>query len=445
MRPGAPPVSANAGLLTRGWGWLRLVGPQLEGWRLVVVQELLVGTVASMVTAPLVAWVFGRVSLVAPLANLVASPVVAVLQPTLFLALLLAPLRGLAHWVADAAAAPLLLLDRIATAASHVPYAALEVAPGLLTACCMGVLAGALVVATARRRVLPPLLVGAAAMVVAVWAPVLQRGPGQLEVHVVDVGQGDALALRTPRGRWVLVDAGRIWKGGDAGRRTVVPYVRRRGGDVALFVLSHPDADHVGGAPSVLDALRPARWWDPGFVHSSDVYRAALEVAHRHGIPWRRAQTGDSLLLDGVVVRVLGPDSSWVASGTSANDASTILMVQHGRLRILLTGDAEAAQERWLVDRWGDALSATVLKVGHHGSRTSSTRALLDAVRPAVALVSVGAGNRYGHPAPEVLDALTGRGIEVLRTDRDGDVVLRSDGRTLSLETRFDRWTRPIP
>jgi competence protein ComEC len=429
----------------RAFRALRLAGPRLEGWRLAVVQELLIGTVASVVTAPLVAWAFGRVSLVAPLANVVASPIVALLQPTLFLALLLAPVRVVAHWVADASVLPLVLLDRVARVASAVPFAALDVAPGVLTAVCMGVLAGALVVATAQRRVMPPLLVGGAALVVAVWAPALSRGPGVLELHMVDVGQGDALALRTPRGRWVLVDAGRLWTGGDAGRRTVVPYVRRRGGEVALFVLTHPDADHVGGAPSVLEALRPARWWDPGFVHTSDVYRQALDVARRRDIPWRRAQAGDSLQLDGVLVRVLGPDSAWLASQSSANDASAVLMVQHGQLRFLLTGDAEAAEEAWLVERWGDALAATVLKVGHHGSRTSSTSPLLDAVRPQLALVSVGADNRYGHPAPEVLDALAQRGVEVLRTDRDGHIVLRSDGRTLSIETRFARWTRPVP
>jgi competence protein ComEC len=350
-----------------------------------------------------------------------------------------------ARWVADAATAPLVLLDQIARIASEVPMAALDVAPGVFTALCMGVLTGALVVATARRRVLPPLLVGVAALVVALWVPALARGPGLLELHMVDVGQGDALALRTPRGRWVLIDAGRVWTGGDAGRRAVVPYVRRRGGEVALFVLTHPDADHVGGAPSVLEALRPDRWWDPGFVHTSDVYREALAVARRHAIPWRRAEAGDSLHIDGVLLTVLGPDSAWLASQRSANDASAVLMVQHGRLRFLLTGDAEAAEEAWLVDRWGDALAATVLKVGHHGSRTSSTPALLDAVRPQVALVSVGAGNRYGHPAPEVLDALAARGVELLRTDRDGDIILRSDGRTLALETRFARWTRDVP
>jgi competence protein ComEC len=441
VRPASATGSAAGRLAWR----LRLSGPRLSGWRLVVVQELAVGTIASIVSAPLVAWAFGRVSLVAPLANLVAAPVVTLLQPTLFLALVLAPAPAVARWVADASVWPLLLLDRIALVASEVPFAALEVAPGVVTSLCMGVLVGALVVATARRRIGPPLLVGAAAVVVAIWAPVLDPGPGQLELHMLDVGQGDALALRTPRGRWVLVDAGRTWTGGDAGRRAVVPYVRRRGGEVALFVLSHPDADHVGGAPSVLDALRPARWWDPGFVHTSDVYREALAVARRHAIPWRRAQAGDSVRIDGVLLRVLGPDSSWTAAQSSANDASAVLLVQHGRVRFLLTGDAEAAQEAWLVERWGAALEATVLKVGHHGSRTSSTPAFLDAVRPQVALISVGAGNRYGHPAPPVVEALGERGVELLRTDRDGAVVLRTDGRSLTLETQHARWTRPVP
>jgi competence protein ComEC len=443
-RPVAPDLPrGDTGWLAAGWRRLRAEGPQLDGWRRAVVQELVISTMASVVTAPLVAWAFGRVSLVAPLANLIASPLVSLLQPTLFLALVLAPLPSLARFVADASRVPLAVLDHVASAAAAVPLAALDVAPGRLTAVCMGLLAATLVLATARRRPGPPLLVGGCAVVVAVWAPALRPGPGVLELHVLDVGQGDALALRTPRGHWVLVDAGRVWTGGDAGRRTVVPYVRRRGGEVALFVLSHPDADHVGGAPSVLEALRPARWWDPGFVHTSNVYHEALAVAARRAIPWRRAQAGDSLRLDGVLFRVLGPDSAWTASQRSANDASTVLLVEHGAVRLLLTGDAEAAQEAWLVDAWGDGLAATVLKLGHHGSRTSSTPAFLDAVQPRVALVSVGAGNRYGHPAPEVLEALRARGVDILRTDRDGPLVLRSDGRALDLETRHTRWRLP--
>ncbi len=441
----ATPVPVGLGAMGQLFHELRRVGPRLAGWRLLIVRELSVGVMASLITAPLVAWAFGRVSLVAPLTNIVAAPIVSFLQPTLFLALVLAPFGPLGRWVADSATVPLVALDIIARTASDLPFAALEVAPGRLTAVCMGVLMASLVVATARRRVLPPLLVGAGALVVSLWAPALWRGPGTLELHVVDVGQGDALAIRTPRGRWILVDAGRVWEGGDAGRRTVIPYVRRRGGEVALFVLTHPDADHVGGAPSVLDGLRPARWWDPGFVHGSDVYARSLEVARQRDIPWRRAQAGDSLWIDGVLLRVLAPDPAWMTTHDNANDASIVLMLQHGQVRMLLTGDAEAAEEAWLVDRWGDALSAQVLKVGHHGSRTSSTDALLDAVHPELALISVGADNRYGHPAPDVMARLRGRGIEVLRTDRDGAIVVRSDGRRISLETRHTAWTHEGP
>lgn len=415
---------------------------ELRGWRWMLLRECMTGVVATAVTAPLIAWTFGRVSLVAPLSNIVAGPVVAFVQPALFLAIVLSPWHGGARWVADATSAPLLLLDRIATVSASVPHASLRVAPTLLGALCAGVASAAFVRATASRRPMGGMLVAVGALALGVWAPLLGSGSGRMELHMLDVGQGDALAVRTPRGRWIVIDAGRRWDGGDAGRRTVVPYLRRRGGEVAAFVMSHAHDDHAGGAASVAEALAPREWWEPAFVTTSAGYRAALIAVRRAGVAWKRARPGDTLHIDRVFVTVVAPDSAWTAAQHDANETSVVLRVRYGDVSFLLTGDAETSEEGWMLQHADpDALRTDVLKLGHHGSRTSSTPAFLDAVEPRLGLVSVGADNRYGHPSPEVLQDLARRGIPLLRTDREGTVVVSTDGRSLRVETRGDRWT----
>jgi competence protein ComEC len=260
------------------------------------------------------------------------------------------------------------------------------------------------------------------------------------ELHLLDVGQGDALALRTRHGRWVVVDAGRSWPTGDAGRSIVVPYIAHRGGRVALFVLSHPHADHVGGAVSLFAALRPRRFLDPGYPGTSSPYLAALAEARTGGIPWQRVHPGDSLVVDEAVITALAPDSTWAAGLADANLASTVLLVRVGAVRMLLTGDAEGPEEDWLLGHAREALTADVLKVAHHGSATSTTPPFLAAVRPRLAVVSVGAHNAYGHPDPEVLRALRAAGAQVLRTDLAGTVVVHTDGHRLEVEARDARW-----
>jgi competence protein ComEC len=238
----------------------------------------------------------------------------------------------------------------------------------------------------------------------------------------------------------VIVDAGRSWSSGDAGRSTVVPYVAHRGGRVALFALSHPHADHVGGAASLFGALHPALFLDPGYVGSTPRYLAALDAARTEGIPWRRVHPGDSLVVDEAVITELAPDSTWAAGLNDANLASTVLLVRVGRVRLLLTGDAEAPEEEWLLSRAPEALRADVLKVAHHGSSTSTTEAFLAAVHPRLALVSVGANNSYGHPDAEVLQRLAAAGIPTLRTDVAGTIIVRTDGTRLEVEARGERW-----
>lgn len=436
-------VAGFAALTAAGIWARRQLPPEWRGWRRALARDLAVSVLATVVTAPLVVWAFGRLSLVAPLTNIAASPVIALLQPMLFLALAIAPWHAGALFVAFAAHPVLFTLDRIAAIGAAVPFGSLHVAPTLGATCACGMAAVAILVAAATRphaagRALVCAALGAT---VAIWWIAAPAGSGLMELHMIDVGQGDAIAIRTPRGRWLLVDSGREWNGGDAGRSIVVPYLRRFGGDLALFVLTHPHADHVGGAETVLRALHPAAYRDGAFAGGSEPYRRSLAAAATLGIRWSRVHPGDSLSIDGVSVTFLAPDSAWTAQLHDPNLASTVAVVQYGGVRFLLTGDAEAPEEAWLAGHLRAELHADVLKVGHHGSSTSSSAAFLDAVQPRIALVSVGAGNSYGHPSPDVMRDLAGRGATVLRTDQLGTIVVRTDGRTLRIAAGEREWT----
>ena len=258
---------------------------------------------------------------------------------------------------------------------------------------------------------------------------------------MIDVGQGDAIAVRPTKGRWLLFDAGRQWDGGDSGRRDVVPYLTQRGGPLVAFVLSHPHADHVGGAASTLRALQPAWYLDPAYAGATGAYRESLLAARQTGTRWRRVRPGDSLVVDEVVLTVLAPEPGWADTLRDPNEASTVVRVRVGRVALLMMGDAEVREEQWLLAHAGDQLRADILKVAHHGSNTSSTAPFLDAVRPRLAIVSVGAGNMYRHPSRSVMQSLAAHGAITLRTDHNGTVVVRTDGARLDVEAHGERWS----
>jgi competence protein ComEC len=304
---------------------------------------------------------------------------------------------------------------------------------------------GAVLVAMVQRDPAQPLLLAAAGAAALAWGGALpSSGSGLLELHLLDVGQGDAIALRTPHGQWIVVDAGGGAPGIDRGRRMVIPYLRRLGGPVAAFVLSHPHLDHVGGAPALIGALTPTRYFDAAFAGGTEAYRASLESAAVHRVLWQRVHPGETADIDGVRLRFLAPDSAWTAGLDDANLASTMLRVEYGTVSMLLVGDAERAEEEWVIDHADPALlKADVLKVGHHGSRTSSTPRFLDAVAPRVALVSVGRGNSYGLPSASVLEEYARRRIPLLRTDVVGTTVVRTDGLAISVSTSARQWSLP--
>lgn len=395
------------------------------------------GTAATVATLPLVAWHFERVSLVGIPATLLVGPLVAAAIPGVFSSLVLSAvspplaafIAGGVEWVLDGVVEGVQVL-------AGLPWASLPVGRG-------SVLVAALAFAGVPRwlgkrgrasRVPRRRVAWAAGLAAAIaWpAAVSLAGSGALEVVFLDVGQGDAIAVRSPRGRWILVDAGPRSETRDAGARVVAPFFGRRGvGRLSALVLTHPDLDHIGGAPAVLDALDVDVVFDPGFATGRSPFVNLLERAADDSVPWLAMSRGRRLAFDGVELLALHPPPSQTRGGVGleANDRSVVLRVTYGAFSLLLTGDVEREGEAQLVAS-GALAPVQILKVAHHGSGTSTTGPFLEETLPEVAVVSVGGRNRYGHPDAGVLARLEALGTRIYRTDRHGQVTLlaRRDG-----------------
>jgi len=382
---------------------------------------------ATLATAPITALVFGTVAPIGVLTNLVAVPLSGVAVPGIFASLAIgAPLAagtGLA----------LAGIERSAMLAAAVPGGQIRGTPdlGFAVPWVLALVAG-LWVFHAGPRLRSLRLRGAAVAAASAWTavivPALSVGFDHgLSLYVLDVGQGDAIAVRTPRGHWALIDAGPRTPAGDAGRTVVLPFLWRHGARrLDLVIASHGHDDHVGGLPAVLGALPPDLLLDPAQPLGTPQYLDLLRAVDAGGVSWRAARAGDTVRLDSVTLAVLHPTAAWVATHLDPNENSVVVRLTYRSFDALLTGDAGLPAESLLVHA---AAASELLKVGHHGSAGATGDAWLDAVRPAVAVVSVGAGNRYGHPDPGVLRRLGERGVEVFRTDRGGTVTIHTDGR----------------
>ncbi len=277
------------------------------------------------------------------------------------------------------------------------------------------------------------LLAGLAGVAILVWLAVFHQPDGLLHIRMLNVGQGDAVLVVAPNGRRMLVDGGPSPSAVlDRLGRYLAPWDRR----LDAVVLTHPDADHVGGLPAVIERYRVALVLDS--IASADTPNARQwqEALARADCRPIIATAGMRMRLDdrrGVWADVLWPPSGLLpANEEDPNALSTVLRLEYGRTAILLTGDLEAEGEAALLAA-GAALRADVLKVGHHGSASSTGAPFVAAVQPRLALIGVGAGNRFGHPSPEVLARLAS--VPVLRTDQNGDIEILSDGREIWLVT----------
>lgn len=415
---------------------------------------LLITLAAQLITAPLIVGTFGRFSLVSLLTNLLILPVqgwllasggLATLGGMLWLplgrVLAVIPYAALAWTVAVVrwtAAFPLasITLGPLPTWYIWLLYGLAGIGwwmRGLTPAQPQEAPPAPLPVAPA-----PPLPVsrrdalrwgGLALFALLPWWLASQQPDGRLHLYALDIGQGDAILIVAPDGKQVLVDGG----------PDPVPLLTRLGDrlppwdrTIELVVLSHADADHLGGLPELLGRYRVAQVMDSGYGHDTALYGAWVARLAEQALTPERAVPGQRWQLgNGALLEVLAPSGE---PFESLNDNAVVLRLRYGQFCALLTGDIEVEAEARLV-RSGTLGACQVLKVAHHGSTTSSTPALLDALQPTYALISAGRENRYGHPHAEILERLTARGIRLFRTDEQGTIHLVTDGRGLWVET----------
>jgi beta-lactamase superfamily II metal-dependent hydrolase len=255
-----------------------------------------------------------------------------------------------------------------------------------------------------------------------------------VKVHFMDVGQGDATLLHGPDFT-ILVDAGRH------DRNDVVPYLKSMGIEsIDLLIGTHPHADHIGQFPEVLEAFEVQEVWMSGGLHTTLIFERTLDAILSSNAAYNEPRMGHSFTIGSATIDVLSPHE---ITG-DLNDDSVVTRIQFGDVNFLFAGDAEIEAEREMV-RSGHDLSATILQVGHHGSRTSSTIEFLEAVQPEIAIYSAGRDNRYEHPHPEIVDRYEQMDITLYGTDQYGTIIVESDGTGYSISfSSSDTLQEPI-
>lgn len=407
---------------------------------LAAAQVLFVSLVIQLVLALPMAWYFHRAITTSLPANALVLPIAGLLLPSAVLAVALSYLSyWLAYLPATIAGYALEALTGTVRAVGGLRVSDVRIPSPTAYASVAAALAFGLALLLARRRIAATfgiLALFASALWIVLYPPAPQWRPGILEITAIDVGQGDSILLITPEGKTLLMDAGgmpgNVRSDFDVGEEVVSPYLWSRGFQhLDVIAASHAHSDHIGGMRSVIANFHPQELWY-GVESPAPGFKEVEQTARAFGLRLRHFSSGETLEFGGVHIRVLNPQPGWETH--DVDDQSLVLRLQYGNTSALLVGDAHKRIEDFLVH---ENPQADFLKIGHHGSATSSSPEFLEAVNPRFAVASVGFYNSFGHPRQEVMQRFAEKRITTYRTDLAGAVSFFLDGKTVT--------ARPVP